>query len=141
VVAAGNNELFKRLSNLLGHPEWLDDERFKTNPARVKNRRLVDELIQEPLRGKSSAQWAAEMESAGIPCAPVQTIDQTLAHPQTQALGIVQEVPGSSMTMVGIPARFDGERPRIRQAPSALNADADLLAPYVKTAGTLEQQA
>lgn len=141
VVAAGNNELFKRLSNLLGHPEWLDDERFKTNPARVKNRRLVDELIQEPLRGKSSAQWAAEMESAGIPCAPVQTIDQTLTHPQTQALGIVQEVPGSSMTMVGIPARFDGERPRIRQAPSALNADAELLAPYVKTAGTLEQQA
>ncbi|MBO9513270.1 MAG: CoA transferase [Variovorax sp.] len=140
VVAAGNNELFKRLCGLLGHPEWLADERFRTNPARVANRRLIDGMIQQCLAGKSSAQWAEAMESAGIPCAPVQTIDQTLRHPQTQALGIVQAVPGSSMTMVGMPARFDGQRPRIRQAPPALNADAALLSPYLEKAGAVEGQ-
>lgn len=141
VVAAGNNELFKRLSTLLGHPEWLEDERFKSNPARVKNRRQIDELIEDLLREKTSAEWAAQMEVAGIPCAPVQTVDKALAHDQTLALGIVQDVPGSSMSMVGMPARFDGERPRIRQAPSALNADSALFSPYLKEVGALEQQA
>lgn len=135
VVAAGNNALFKRLCTLLGHPEWLDDERFKSNPARVANRRLVDTMIGDLMAGNSSAAWAEKMAQAGIPCAPVQTIDQTLSHPQTRALGIVQPVPDSAMTLVGMPARFDGKRPPIRSASSSLNADAALLAPYLNSAG------
>ena len=62
-----------------------------------------------------------------------ESIDQTLAHPQTVALEIVQSVPNSSMTLVGMPARFDGQRPVVRSASSALNADAHLLAPYLVT--------
>lgn len=134
VVAAGNNVLFKRLCTLLGHPEWVDDERFSTNPARVANRRVIDALIGELMVSQSSAEWALRMEQAGIPCAPVQSIDQTLAHPQTQALEIVQAVPDSQMTLIGMPARFDGTRPPIRSASSALNADAALLAPYLERA-------
>lgn len=141
VVAAGNNELFKRLCQLLGHPEWAEDERFRNNPARVANRRVIDGLIGEIMVGKTSAEWVPLMEQAGIPCAPVQSIDQTLAHPQTQALGIVQPVPGSPMTLIGMPARFDGERPAIRQAGSPLNADAALLAPYLGQASRVECQA
>ncbi len=140
VVAAGNNELFKRLCCLLDCPEWLEDERFKTNPARVKNRQLIDEMIQTLLIEKSSAQWADAMQTAGIPCAPVQSIDQALLHPQTQALGIVQEVPGSTMTMIGMPARFDGKRPQIRHPSSVLNEDAALLHPYLNCVDVLEKQ-
>ncbi len=140
VVAAGNNELFRRLSQLLGHPEWVDDERFRTNPARVANRRVLDGLIGDLMAAKSSSEWAALMEEAGIPCAPVQTIDQTLAHPQTQALGIVQPVPGSPMTLIGMPARFDGARPAIRKASSLLNADAALLSPYLDQVSATEPQ-
>lgn len=135
VVAAGNNTLFAKLSALLGHAEWVDDERFKANPHRVKHRELLDGLIEAELRQKSAAEWAESMERAGIPCAPVQTVDQTLAHPQTQALGIVQTVPGSDMTLVGLPARFDGRRPAPRAASSPLNGDAALLAPYLPTVG------
>lgn len=131
VVAAGNNALFERLSKLLGHAEWLDDERFKTNPQRVKHRDVLDAQIEALMRQKNRAHWVLAMEQAGIPCAPVQTIDQTLSHPQTQALGIVQPVPGSDMTLIGMPARFDGQRPAVRSASSALNQDAALLAPYL----------
>jgi crotonobetainyl-CoA:carnitine CoA-transferase CaiB-like acyl-CoA transferase len=132
VVAAGNNVLFERLSKLLGHPDWLADERFATNPQRVKHRELIDGLIEQVMVLKSTGEWVPEMERAGIPCAPVQSIDETLAHPQTQALGIVQTVPNSSMTLMGLPARFDGQRPAVRSASSPLNADAQLLAPYLE---------
>lgn len=130
VVAAGNNTLFTKFSQLLGHQEWVTDERFATNPARVRHRALLDGLIEPLMRARSSADWSARMADVGIPCAPVQSIDQTLAHPQTEALGIVQQVPDSSMRLVGMPARFDGQRPQVRSGSSALNADADLLTPY-----------
>lgn len=136
VVAAGNNVLFAKLSALLGRSEWTGDERFNTNPQRVKHRDLLDRLIEDELTQKTAAEWADAMERAGIPCAPVQTIDQTLAHPQTTALGIVQPVPGSEMTLVGLPARFDGQRPSPRSAASPLNADAALLDPYRPPVGT-----
>jgi crotonobetainyl-CoA:carnitine CoA-transferase CaiB-like acyl-CoA transferase len=68
----------------------------------------------------------------------VQSIDQALDHPQTKALGIVQTVPNSDMTLMGMPARFDGQRPAVRSASSALNADAHLLAPYLDAAKVTE---
>ena len=135
VVAAGNNGLFERLSNLLGHPEWSQDERFQSNPQRVKNRDVLDALIESFMAQKDTAHWVAAMEQAGIPCAPVQSIDQTLANEQTQAIGMVQQVPDSSMTFIGLPARFEGVRPPVRKAPSLLNQDAHLLKPYLTKTG------
>ena len=135
VVAAGNNGLFERLSNLLGHPEWSQDERFQSNPQRVKNRDVLDALIESFMAQKNTAHWVAAMEQAGIPCAPVQSIDQTLANEQTQAIGMVQQVPDSSMTFIGLPARFEGVRPPVRKAPSMLNQDAHLLKPYLTKTG------
>ncbi len=131
VVAAGNNALFERLCRLLGHPEWTTDARFQSNPERVRNREVLDALIEALLLKKTRSDWASAMAQAGVPCAPVQTIDQTLAHPQTRALGIVQAVPDSPMTLIGMPARFDGRRPEVRSACAALNQDAPLLAPYL----------
>ena len=135
VVAAGNNGLFERLSNLLGHPEWSQDERFQSNPQRVKNRDVLDALIESFMAQKDTAHWVAAMEQAGIPCAPVQSIDQTLANEQTQAIGMVQQVPDSGMTFIGLPARFEGVRPPVRKAPSLLNQDAHLLKPYLTKTG------
>ncbi|WP_298234263.1 CoA transferase [uncultured Azohydromonas sp.] len=130
VVASGNNSLFEKFCTVLGHPEWTRDERFATNPARVAHRAQIDGLIEPLMARRSTQEWVGILERAGIPCAPVQSIDQTLQHPQTQALGILQPVPGSPMTLVGMPARFDGTRPPIRSGSSALNADAELLQRY-----------
>lgn len=137
VVAAGNNGLFERLSKLLGHPEWTQDERFQSNPQRVKNRDVLDALIESFMVKNDSNYWIAAMEQAGIPCAAVQSIDQTLAHAQTQAIGMVQSVPDSAMTFIGMPARFEGVRPPVRKAPSLLNQDAHLLEPYLAKTGAV----
>lgn len=114
VVAAGNNELFKRLAKALRHPEWAQDPRFVDNPKRVENAAALYALLEPCFLQNTNAQWSALLDEAGIPCAPVQDVGGMLKHPQTQALGLVQPVPGSSIPMVGLPLRIDGERPQPR---------------------------
>ncbi|MSQ71913.1 MAG: CoA transferase [Betaproteobacteria bacterium] len=120
VIAAGNDKLFGRLSNVLGHPQWADDARFTTNPDRVDNRAALYALMEPLIASRDSAHWIRLLDQAGVPCAPVQTIQQMLEHDQTKALGLLQPVPGLSQPMIGLPITFDGERPVPRQAPPAL---------------------
>ena len=120
VVAAGNNELFRRLAKVLGHPEWSDDPRFASNPARVEHAGVLYALLEECFLAKSNAAWNAVLDDAGIPCAPVQDVAGMLQHPQTAALGLVQPVPGSSIPLIGLPLRFDGQRPQPRGASPKL---------------------
>jgi crotonobetainyl-CoA:carnitine CoA-transferase CaiB-like acyl-CoA transferase len=130
VVAAGNNEIFQRFATALGHAEWCDDARFKDNPSRVANRHTLYSLIEPLMHEHTSADWVKRLEAVGVPVAPVQTVAQALEDAQTQAIGIVQQVPESAMTLLGLPIRFDGQRPAIRKPPPKLNADAAVLDAY-----------
>jgi crotonobetainyl-CoA:carnitine CoA-transferase CaiB-like acyl-CoA transferase len=123
VVAAGNDGLFQRLCGVLGRPGWAEDPRFVDNPARVQNAAALYALLEPAFLARSSAAWTALLDAAGVPCAPVQDVAQMLAHPQTQALGLLQPVPGSSIPMMGLPLRFDGQRPLPRSASPALGQD------------------
>jgi crotonobetainyl-CoA:carnitine CoA-transferase CaiB-like acyl-CoA transferase len=120
VVAAGNNDLFRRLCGVLGHPEWTGDPRFATNPVRVENAKVLYALLEECFLARSNAQWTELLDAAGVPCAPVQDVGSMLRHPQTEALGLLQPVPGSSIPLVGLPVRFDGVRPQPRGASPRL---------------------
>jgi crotonobetainyl-CoA:carnitine CoA-transferase CaiB-like acyl-CoA transferase len=128
VVAAGNDGLFRRLAQVLDHPEWADDPRFATNPDRVAHAQVLYPLLEQCFAARGNAEWMTLLDAAGIPCAPVQDVAGMLQHPQTQALGLLQEVPGSSIPLLGLPMRFDGRRPLPRGASPALgemNASAD----------------
>jgi crotonobetainyl-CoA:carnitine CoA-transferase CaiB-like acyl-CoA transferase len=114
VVAAGNNELFKRLAKALQHPDWAEDPRFVDNPRRVEHAAILYGLLEPCFLQKTNAQWIEVLDAAGIPCAPVQDVAGMLKHPQTEALGLVQPVPGSSIPLVGLPLRIDGQRPQPR---------------------------
>jgi crotonobetainyl-CoA:carnitine CoA-transferase CaiB-like acyl-CoA transferase len=120
VVAAGNNGLFQRLCGVLGHPEWAEDPRFLGNPERVQNAAILNSLIKAEMAKRSSADWNAALDQAGVPCAPVQDVRQMLEHEQTRALGLLQVVPGSSVPLIGLPIRFDGERATPRSGPPRL---------------------
>lgn len=120
VVAAGSDPLFRRLAQVLGHPEWAEDPRFASNPRRVEHQTVLYALIEPVMSGRSNGEWIALLEPAGIPCAPVQNIAQMLAHEQTGALGLLQDVPGSAMQFIGLPVSFDGVRPAIRGRPPKL---------------------
>lgn len=130
MIAAGNDSLFGRLANALGHPEWVDDERMATNPQRVSNRDYVDRTLQEVIGLRLRDEWIAVLEAAGVPCAALQTLDQALGHPQTTALGMVQQTPDGSVSLLGLPLSFDGARPALRKPPPNLGDDTALISKY-----------
>jgi crotonobetainyl-CoA:carnitine CoA-transferase CaiB-like acyl-CoA transferase len=135
VIGAGNDKLFRALARVLGHPALADDARFADNPQRVRNRDALDAMIEAVTVTKTSAEWQALLEAAGVPSAPMQSVDQVLAHPQTQALGMVQPSPDGRLTLMGLPLSFDGERPPFRLAPPQLGEHTDevLGSPPVQT--------
>ncbi|WP_240788664.1 CaiB/BaiF CoA transferase family protein [Ramlibacter henchirensis] len=120
VVAAGNNDLFRRLCKVLDEPGWPEDPRFADNPSRVENAALLYGMLEKHFERRTSGEWIELLDRAGIPCAPVQDVAGMLRHPQTEALGMLQPVPGSSIPLLGLPIRFDGERPAPRSASPAL---------------------
>jgi crotonobetainyl-CoA:carnitine CoA-transferase CaiB-like acyl-CoA transferase len=130
LIGAGNDKLFRKLATALGHPEWADEKRFLDNPRRVQNRVALDALIEDVTRTDTGAAWQAVLEAAGVPSAPMQNVDEVLAHPQTKALGMLQQSPDGRLTIMGLPLSFDGERPPFRRAAPQLGEHSDeLLAP------------
>jgi len=131
VIGAGNDKLFGLLAGALGHPEWATDPRFRGNPDRVKHRDELNGLIQAILRNDTSEAWQERIEGAGVPCAPLQTVDQVVAHPQTAALGMLQPSPDGSIALMGPPISFDGKRPAFRRMPPTLGQHTEeILGPY-----------
>jgi len=120
VVAAGSDALFKRLAHALGHPEWLQDPRFVDNPSRVQHQGVLYGMLDALLLTQDTQTWVDCFEAAGIPCSAVQNMAQMVAHPQTQALNLIQDVPGTRMRFFGLPLRFDGQRPQSSSAPPKL---------------------
>jgi crotonobetainyl-CoA:carnitine CoA-transferase CaiB-like acyl-CoA transferase len=141
VIAAGNDKLFVALTKVLGHPEWADDPRFRTNPDRVNNQTALYRWIEDIVRERTSREWHDLLDAAAIPNAPMQTIAEVLAHPQTKALGMLQPSREGDITLLGVPVSFDGQRPAFRKPPPALGAhtkeifgDADAPASAAKRA-------
>ena len=120
VVAAPNDRLFSRLCEVLGQAEWQHEERFRTNQLRYENLAQLNEKLEPIFAAKSRSVWQARLDEVGIPNAPVQTLLETLAHEQTEALGIVQQLESTEPKMMGIPLSFDGERPALRRMAPAL---------------------
>jgi crotonobetainyl-CoA:carnitine CoA-transferase CaiB-like acyl-CoA transferase len=127
VVAAGNDGQFGRLAATLGHPEWAEDLRFRTNPDRVKNRTAINELVAAAIATAPRDHWQAMLDAAGVPCAPVLTIDEVLAHPQSRELGMLQEAPDGGAPVMGLPISFDGVRPPFRNSAPALGNATDII--------------
>jgi crotonobetainyl-CoA:carnitine CoA-transferase CaiB-like acyl-CoA transferase len=127
IIAAGNDNLFRRLCEVLGHKEWGDDPRFRTNAERVANRTGINEMIDGIIATAPCAEWIEKLSKVGVPCAPLQSVKDVLAHPQTLALDMLRQAPGSDMTLMGIPLRFDGTRLPFRSSPPKLGEDTQAI--------------
>lgn len=80
LFGGGNDRLFGVLCDRLGHPEWKEDPRFLTNRDRVKHRAVIDGLIEDCVKQKTTQQWLEIMEGSGMPYAAVNDIQGTLNH-------------------------------------------------------------
>ncbi len=118
IIAVGNDRQFARLAAILGAPEWAEDERFATNAARVAHRADLIPLIEARLHERPAAAWFAELDAAGIPAGPINTISQALHDPQALQRGMVASIGG--MALVGSPVLLDGERAGAEAPPPSL---------------------
>jgi crotonobetainyl-CoA:carnitine CoA-transferase CaiB-like acyl-CoA transferase len=128
VLAAGNDRLFARTCALVGHPEWLMDERFSTNEARVANRSALVQLLAEIFSTETADTWLAALTDAGVPCSPIRAMDEVFASPEGAAL--IQEVDDpvrGPLRLVADPIRFDGQTLPIRRPPPTLGEHSGLL--------------
>ena len=88
-LGASKEKFWRALCRIIGAPELAADPRFEVNARRVANNAVLVPLIQARLARQDSAHWLAALGEAGIPCEPVLSYDEALAHPQARARGVV----------------------------------------------------
>ena len=129
VVAVGNDAQFARWCDVAGATELARDERFVTNAARVVNRLALDELVVPLMKRRSSAEWLARLEGAGVPCGPVSSLDEVFADPQVLARGMRIEMDyphaqAGSISLVGSPLKLSETPVTYRTPPPLLGEQA-----------------
>ena len=127
VIAVGNDGQFRALAAALGAPDLGADPRFLTNALRIEHRAALTEALGALTSGRTTAAWIAALEAAGVPCGPINTIDQVFAEPQALARGLVVEqarddLAGTVRTPAN-PIRLSQTPVAYRAAPPALGAD------------------
>ena len=113
MVAGGNDRLFASMCAVLDLPELVTDERFRTNPDRVRNRDALVAIVSERLRERTTAEWHELLTAAGVPAAPVADVADIVTAEQTRALGLLQRVEHPAIPDLRLPAlplSFDHER-------------------------------
>jgi crotonobetainyl-CoA:carnitine CoA-transferase CaiB-like acyl-CoA transferase len=122
LICCGNDRLFAKFAHELGRGDWTADERFASNRLRLTHKAALFEQIVPLLRTQTRAQWMARFTAAGVPCAPVHTVPEAIAHPQVEALGMLQAVPGEDFRLTALPMSIDGVRPAHRAVAPRLGA-------------------
>ena len=128
VLAVGNDGQFRSFCDVAALPEAKADARFETNALRVANRTALIALLAPALKARTTADWIAALETAKVPCGPINTVDQVFADPQVIARGMKHDMiraDGTSLPLVANPIKMSVTPPLPRFAPPSLGADTD----------------
>lgn len=120
VIAVGNDNQFRALCNILGRPEFMDDERFQTNPNRVANRDKLVPLLQHVFSTKSTVYWQEQCKQYNIPCGPIQNVEEVTEDPQLQARDMFidcEQPTAGNVKMIGSPLKFSRTPAGLRHHP------------------------
>lgn len=125
IVAVGNDGQFRKFVEAGGRPELADDERFATNPSRVRHRDTLVPILAEMVKASGKADWIAVLEAAGVPCGPINDLDEVFDNEQVVARGMQVSLPhpcGADVKLVRNPIRMSATPPDARTAPPLLGA-------------------
>ena len=123
ILAVGNDGQFAKFCVVAGHPEWSSDERFASNAQRVANRAVLVPLLRQATVMRTSTDWIAALEAAGVPCGPINRIDEVFADPQVVARGLQIALPhalAGSVPLVANPIRLSGSPVAYQRPPPLL---------------------
>jgi crotonobetainyl-CoA:carnitine CoA-transferase CaiB-like acyl-CoA transferase len=126
-----NNEQkqFEALCSALGTPDWLEDGRFATREARMRNREELRLLLEMRLQEDSSANWERKLAALGVPVGQILTVAEAVDHPQTRARGLVQEV---DVPALGRSVRVTAPGFQIGHAPVAVSGSPPTLGEHTR---------
>jgi crotonobetainyl-CoA:carnitine CoA-transferase CaiB-like acyl-CoA transferase len=129
VIAVGNDGQFRALCVALGDPALAEDDGFRTNAQRVARRAELTGRLSARTARRTTSDWIAALEAAGVPSGPINTIDRVFAEPQAAARDLVisqarDDLPEPVLT-VASPMRFSQTPPAYPRPPPALGADTD----------------
>lgn len=130
ILAVGNDGQFRKFCEVAGIAQLADDPRFASNKARVAHRAELIPLLRQATVFKTTAQWIELLEKAGVPCGPINDLQQVFADPQVQARGLRLDLPnalGSSTPQVASPLRLSETPVAYRSAPPLLGQHTDAL--------------
>jgi formyl-CoA transferase len=122
-LAVGNDLQFARLCAMLNMSALANDPRFATNPKRVENRESLISILGMAFRSERADFWLSRLLKAGIPCSPINTIDQVLRDDQVRARGMVLEIPhptAGTIQLVASPLNLSRTPIAIKAAPPLL---------------------
>lgn len=123
ILTVGNDGQFRKFAEVAGQPQWADDPRFATNKQRVANRAELIPLIRQATVFKTTAEWVAQLELAGVPCGPINDLAQMFQDPQVLARGLALSIPhplAGSVPQVASPIRLSETPVEYHQAPPLL---------------------
>jgi CoA:oxalate CoA-transferase len=127
IIAAGNDGLWVKLTEAIGHPELAQNPNYKTNPLRNQHQAQLKAEIDAILSTNTRDHWIALLEAAGLPCGPVNNVAQAIAHPQVEARNMLIEVDDATtgpLKLVGNPMKFSAfDDPQTRAPAPDLDAD------------------
>jgi glutaryl-CoA transferase len=127
-LAVGNDSQWRQFCVKIGRLDWAEDSRFQTNANRVKNRTELIPLLDELFSQAEISHWLSLLEAIGVPCGPINSIDQVLQDPQVLAREMVIEVPHPSagnVRMVASPLKIPTSPATIRLPPPLLGEHTD----------------
>ena len=123
ILAIGNDSQFAKFCNAAGQPSWAQDERFATNAARVTHRQTLIPLMCEVTRTRSTQTWVSTLENLGVPCGPINTVDQVYQDPQVQARHLkfeMQHPRAGAIPLIANPIRMSQTPVQYRHVPPAI---------------------
>jgi CoA:oxalate CoA-transferase len=131
IIAAGNDALFAKLCKELGIPELTIDSRFITNRARIENVAALKKALERILKTHDTNYWLHKLETAGVPCGPLNTVADVVKNPQVQSRNMVVEIDDDQTTrlkIAGNPIKLNRySDPDTRGPAPALNQHRDFI--------------
>jgi crotonobetainyl-CoA:carnitine CoA-transferase CaiB-like acyl-CoA transferase len=138
VVGVASEGIWHRFCQAVGHSELAQDPRFSRNSERVENREALIAILSAIFLGRRTEVWISALNGAGVPCAPVQTVDQVFSSPQVaqrKMLVGVEHPTAGTVRMAGIPVKFSATPASIRLPPPLLGQHTEeVLATWLKMA-------
>ncbi len=128
IVAVGNDGQYRKFIAAGGRPELASDERFATNPMRVRHRDILVPLLADMIKTKTKQQWIDLLETAGVPCGPINTLDDVFDNPQVVARGLQMDLPHPTagvVKLVGSPMNMSATPPHYALPPPLLGQHTD----------------